>query len=134
MVLPGASDGLVDGAESAATQTPAETSTSAGKGKSRDVTVLDEANARLKMPAPRAKDAPEFKGTNVIDFLDDVERCADTAGLSYNALPSIALRYCTRKVRNVVERAAVWGYQGGKWDLGPVRVGNFGLGWAGVGL
>ncbi|KAG6854138.1 hypothetical protein H0H87_008048, partial [Tephrocybe sp. NHM501043] len=109
MVLPGASDSVVDGVDfTVHDSTPQVEASGLGKSKLREVTVLDEANARLKMPAPRLKDAPEFKGTNVTDFLDDVERCADTAGLQYSALPSIALCYCARKVRNVVERASVW--------------------------
>ncbi|KAG6822136.1 hypothetical protein H0H92_015117 [Tricholoma furcatifolium] len=44
---------------------------------------VDEANARLRMPAPRAKDAPSFKGKNVTEFLEDLERAAETAGLDF---------------------------------------------------
>ncbi|KAG6851697.1 hypothetical protein H0H87_012770, partial [Tephrocybe sp. NHM501043] len=109
MVLPSISDSVVDGVDSTTHDSvPQVEALSLGKGKLKELTVLDEANAQLKMPAPQAKDAPKFKGTNIIDFLDDVEHCVDMAGILYNALPAIALCYCARKVKNIVERASVW--------------------------
>ncbi|KAG6805037.1 hypothetical protein H0H92_001039, partial [Tricholoma furcatifolium] len=62
MVSPAVSDGVVDGVDSTTHDSvPQVEASSSGKGKARELTVIDEANARLKMPAPRAKDAPEFK-------------------------------------------------------------------------
>ncbi|KAG6843300.1 hypothetical protein H0H87_006026, partial [Tephrocybe sp. NHM501043] len=62
MVLPSISDSVINGVNSTTHDSvPQIEALSLGKGKSKELTILDKANAQLKMPAPQAKDAPEFK-------------------------------------------------------------------------
>ncbi|KAH9910647.1 uncharacterized protein BXZ73DRAFT_108680 [Epithele typhae] len=53
-----------------------------------------------KMPAPRAKTAPRFKGRNVKDFLFELEAIADNVGAKREDLPKCVLSYCDSDIRN----------------------------------
>ena len=60
------------------------------------------------MPTPGSLHAPLFKGEHVNDFLDSLEVFADSAQVNHNDLPAYVLRYCSRRVRYVIESASVW--------------------------
>ena len=60
------------------------------------------------MPIPGSPNAPFFKGKNVTDFLDTLEALASTSQVLLDDLPHYVLRYCHRRVRDVVEFAPCW--------------------------
>ena len=60
------------------------------------------------MPTPRSPDAPLFKGKRVTDFLDSLEAHATAANLPLNDLPSYVLRYCHRRVRDIIDSSTIW--------------------------
>ncbi|KAH9924963.1 uncharacterized protein BXZ73DRAFT_103338 [Epithele typhae] len=53
-----------------------------------------------KMPPPRAKTAPRFKGRNVKDFLFELETIAESVGAKREDLPKCVLSYCESDIRN----------------------------------
>jgi len=55
------------------------------------------------MPVPRSSLAPRFSGTRVVEFCNSLEIHAANAGLPDAEIPSYVLRYCSTKVRQVIE-------------------------------
>jgi hypothetical protein len=62
----------------------------------------------MPMPASNSPNAPVFKGKRVNDFLDTLEALATTSLVDFNDLPAYVLRYCHRRVRDVIEEAPHW--------------------------
>ena len=60
------------------------------------------------MPTPSSPGAPRFKGECVNEFLDSLEVHANSAEVDLNDLPSYVLRYCSRRVKYVIEVATCW--------------------------
>jgi len=60
------------------------------------------------MPNPGSPHAPVFKGERVTDFLDSLEVFANSAQIDLNDLPAYVLRYCSRRVKYVIESASIW--------------------------
>ena len=62
----------------------------------------------LPMPTPGSPNAPLFKGQRVTDFLDSLEAHATAANIALNNLPAFVLRYCHRRVRNIINTSTIW--------------------------
>jgi hypothetical protein len=60
------------------------------------------------MPVPGTPNAPLFKGKYVSDFLDTLEALASSSQIPFEHLPGYVLRYCHRRVRDVIEAAPHW--------------------------
>jgi hypothetical protein len=62
----------------------------------------------LPMPTPGSPNAPLFKGQRATDFLDSLEAHATAANVPLNDLPGFVLRYCHRRVRNIINCSTHW--------------------------
>jgi hypothetical protein len=62
----------------------------------------------MPMPTPGSPNAPHFKGQRVSDFLDSLEAHASAAYIPLNDLPAYVLRYCHRRIRNIIDSSAHW--------------------------
>ena len=60
------------------------------------------------MPTPGSPNAPLFRGERVTDFLDSLESHADAAKVPRGDLPGYVLRYCHRRVRDIIDTAEHW--------------------------
>jgi Aspartyl protease len=60
-------------------------------------------STKVPMPTPRSSKAPRFNGTRVVEFCDDLEMHASNAGLPDADIPSYVSRYCSSKVKQVIE-------------------------------
>ncbi|GLB39066.1 hypothetical protein LshimejAT787_0602280 [Lyophyllum shimeji] len=66
-------------------------------------------NLSVPMPTAGMPTSPSFNGHRIHDFLDGLEQHADSAHLSHDQLPQYVLRYCTNRVRQVIESAThIW--------------------------
>lgn len=57
----------------------------------------------VPMPAPHDRHAPYFDGDQVQDFLDLLEQHVDRARVVHLQLPGYVFRYCSRRVKRVIE-------------------------------
>ena len=62
----------------------------------------------LPMPTPGSPTAPFVKGRRVTDFLDSLEAHATVANIPLNDLPAYVLRYCHRRVCNIIDLSTHW--------------------------
>jgi hypothetical protein len=60
-------------------------------------------STKVPMPNPRSSTAPRFTGSRVVDFCNDLEIHAANAGIADADIPSHVLRYCSTKVKVVIE-------------------------------
>ncbi|KAF8070491.1 hypothetical protein FPV67DRAFT_1448240 [Lyophyllum atratum] len=94
---------MADAAAAAAASGGIGPSTSSGSNSSTGLFSI-----AAHMPLPGSSNAPKFKGKDVKDFLDLLESYANQSGLHYTSLPQYVERYCTSKVKRVLEGNTLW--------------------------
>jgi hypothetical protein len=62
------------------------------------------ATSLTPMPRPDSKRAPHFEGSEINEFLEEMESCAKAAGLEDTELPKLIPRYCSKKIKSRIKQ------------------------------
>jgi hypothetical protein len=62
------------------------------------------ATSLTPMPRPDSKQAPHFEGSEINEFLEEMESCTKAAGLKDTELPKLIPRYCSKKIKSHIKQ------------------------------
>ncbi|KZT07976.1 uncharacterized protein LAESUDRAFT_698039 [Laetiporus sulphureus 93-53] len=80
---------------------------------------------QVPMPLPGAREAPEFKGKRLSEFIDTLEAMAKAAGVDKADLPNHVMRYCSSEVRRTLKHETAFSSTARDWDKAKERLGYF---------